>query len=226
MVQRGVLMQIRVLVVGTAAVFLLLALSGCEGGVFGVRGSGNVITESRDVSGFSEIALTGSGKVRVDVNGTESLIIEAEDNIMPLLTSEVNGGRLELGAESSISPTTDVIYTVGAIALEGVAVSGSGQATAAGVAAASFDVEISGSGRVEPTGTAGTLGVEISGSGRYLGEDLEASVGTVRVSGSGGAVVNVTDDLDVDVSGSGDVQYIGDPRVTESITGSGDISRK
>jgi hypothetical protein len=219
-------MQIRVFVVGAAAVFLLLALSGCEGGVFGVRGSGNVITESRDVSGFSEIALAGSGKVRVDVNGTESLIIEAEDNIMPLLTSEVHDGRLELGAESSISPTTDIIYTVGAIALEGVAISGSGEVTAALVAADSFDVDISGSGRVEPTGTTDALVVEISGSGRYLGENLEASVGTVRVSGSGEAVVNVSDDLDVDVSGSGDVQYIGDPTVTESISGSGDISRK
>ena len=95
-----------------------------------------------------------------------------------------------------------------------------------GVADGSFDVEISGSGRVEPTGTADTLVVEISGSGHYLGEDLEASFGTVRVSGSGEAVVNVADNLDVDVSGSGGVQYIGEPTVTESISGSGDITRK
>ena len=219
-------MQTRVLVVGAATVLLLLAASGCDGGVLGVRGSGNVITESRDVSGFNEIALFGSGTVRVGVDGTESLIIEAEDNIMPLLTSEVHDGRLELSVESSISPTTDIIYTVSALALEGVAISGSGEVTATGIAVDSFDVEISGSGRVEPTGTADTLVVGISGSGRYLGEDLEASVGTVRVSGSGEAVVNVTDDLDVDVSGSGGVQYIGDPRVAESIAGSGDITRK
>jgi hypothetical protein len=51
-------------------------------------------------------------------------------------------------------------------------------------------------------------------------------VGTVRVSGSGEAVVNVADELDVDVSGSGGVQYIGDPTVAESISGSGDITRK
>jgi len=219
-------MQTRVLVVGAATVFLLLAASGCDRDVFGLRGSGNVITEPRDVSGFNEIALFGSGKVRVDMNGTESLIIEAEDNIMPLLTSEVHDGRLELSVESSISPTSDVIYTVSAVGLEGVAVAGSGEVTATGVAADSFDVDISGSGRVEPTGTAGTLSVEISGSGRYLGEDFEASVGTVRVSGSGEAVVNVTDDLDVDVSGSGGVQYIGNPAITESVSGSGDISRK
>jgi hypothetical protein len=219
-------MQARVLVLGAATLLMLLAVSACDGGLFGVRGSGNVITESRDVSGFSEIALFGSGTVRVDVNGTESLIVEAEDNIMPLLKTEVRNGRLELSVESSISPTTDVTYTVTAVALDGVTIAGSGDVAATGVAADSFDIEVSGSGRVEPAGTAGTLAVEISGSGRYLGEGLKSSVGTVRVSGSGEAVVNVTDDLDVDVSGSGGVQYIGEPTVTESVSGSGYVTRR
>lgn len=219
-------MQARLLVLGAAMSLMMLAVSACDGGVFGVRGSGDVITESRDVSGFSEIALFGSGTVRVDVNGTESLIVEAEDNIMPLLKTEVLDGRLELSVESSISPTTDITYTISAMALDGVSIAGSGDVTAAGIAAESFDAEISGSGRVEPTGSTGSLAVEISGSGRYLGEALEASVGTVRVSGSGEAVVNVTDDLDIDVSGSGGVQYIGEPNVTQSISGSGDITRK
>ena len=219
-------MQARVLVLGASTLLVLLAVSACDGSVFGVRGSGNVITESRDVSGFSEIALFGSGTVRVDVNGTESLTVEAEDNIMPLLKTEVRNGRLELSVESSISPTTDITYTVAAVALDGVTIAGSGDATATGIAADLFDVEISGSGRVEPTGTAASLVVEISGSGRYLGEGLEASIGTVRVSGSGEAVVNVTDDLDVDVSGSGGVQYVGEPTITESVSGSGRVTRR
>ena len=219
-------MQARVLVLGASTLLVLLAVSACDGSVFGVRGSGNVITESRDVSGFSEIALFGSGTVRVDVNGTESLTVEAEDNIMPLLKTEVANGRLELSVESSISPTTDITYTVAAVELDGVTIAGSGDVTATGIAADLFDVEISGSGRVEPTGTAASLVVEISGSGRYLGEGLEASIGTVRVSGSGEAVVNVTDDLDVDVSGSGGVQYVGEPTITESVSGSGRVTRR
>ena len=219
-------MRMRGLVLGAATLVAMAAVSACDGGVFGVRGSGNVITESRDVSGFSEIAVLGSGNVVVDVNGTESLTVEAEDNIMPLLKTEVRNGRLELSAESSISPTTDVTYTVTAATLDGVSISGSGDVAATGIDAESFDVEISGSGKVEPVGTADTLTLGISGSGRYAGEGLVASVGTVRVSGSGDAVVRVTDDLDVDVSGSGSVEYIGEPTVTESISGSGDISRR
>jgi hypothetical protein len=219
-------MRLRGLVLGAATLITMVAVSACDGGVFGVRGSGNVITESRDVSGFNEIALLGSGTVVVEVNGNESLTVEAEDNIMPLLKTEVHNGRLELSVESSISPTVEVKYTITAATLDGVSISGSGKVAATGIDAESFDVEISGSGKVEPVGTADTLTLGISGSGRYAGEDLIASVGDVRVAGSGDAVVHVTDDLDADVSGSGSVEYIGEPSLTRSISGSGDISQR
>jgi hypothetical protein len=209
-----------------AAMLVALSVSACDTDVFGVRGSGNVITESRDVSGFDEIVVLGSGEVVVDIDGTESLSIEAGDNIMPLLKTEVSNGRLELSADSSISPTTEVKYTITATALAGVSISGSGDVAAAGIAADSFSVEVSGSGRVEPTGTTDTLVLDISGSGNYVGADMVAAAGTVSISGSGKAVVNVTDDLDVDISGSGSVAYIGDPSLTTSISGSGDIQQR
>lgn len=143
----------RVSVLVGAVLRVPLSVSACDGGILGVRGSGNVTTESRDVSGFDEIVVLGSGKAVVDVNGTESLTIEAEDNIMPLLKTEVRNGRLELSVESNISPTTDVKYTITATALRGVSITGSGDVVVTGIDAGSFDVEVSGSGRVEPTGT-------------------------------------------------------------------------
>jgi hypothetical protein len=219
-------MHMRGLVLGAATLVTMVAVSACDGGVFGVRGSGNVITESRDVSGFNQIAVLGSGNVVVDVNGSESLTVEAEDNIMPLLKTEVRNGRLELSVESSISPTVEVKYTITAATLDGLSISGSGNVAATGIDAEAFDVEIRGSGKVEPVGTAETLTLGISGSGRYAGEGLIASVGTVRVSGSGDAVVHVTDDLDAEVAGSGSVKYIGEPSLTTSISGSGDISQR
>ncbi len=215
-----------------AAVILCLGgalIGGCDevGDAFdGVRGSGNVITETRDVAGFDEIVVLGSGDVVVSVTGTESLIIEAEDNIMPLLTIEVRGGRLELGSRSSFSATQGITYTITAAALQGVEINGSGDVAATGVDAESFAVTINGSGDVEPSGTSTGLDIAINGSGNYRGEDLIASVGTVSVAGSGVAVVNVTDDLQVSVSGSGDVEYIGDPTLEASTSGSGDVSQR
>lgn len=191
-----------------------------------MQGSGNVITESRDVSGFEEVVLSGSGRVEIDVTGAEALTIEAEDNIMPRLESRVSNGRLILEAQGPISPTVEVVYTITAATLEGIEVSGSGVVEARGVDGDDFSVEISGSGDVLVEGTlTGRLSLSISGSGEFVGESLTSPEGEVDVSGSGDAVVNVTDSLDVSVSGSGNVDYIGSPDLQVDTSGSGDVNR-
>jgi hypothetical protein len=193
----------------------------------GVQGSGDVITESRDVAGFDVVALTGSGRVDIEVTGTESLTIEAEDNIMPLLRSRVRNGRLTLDTTRSISPTVEVVYTITAASLRGVEVSGSGEVDAVGVEGDDFSVDISGSGEVTLEGQlSGRLSLSISGSGAFDGESLTVPEAEVDVSGSGDAVVNATDVLDVSVSGSGNVEYIGSPEVNEDISGSGEVQQR
>jgi len=220
---RGLVSAISCLVAG----FLLV---GCDNDDVSdgdrVRGSGHVATESREVSGFNEIVLLGSGDVIVSVTGIESLVIDAEDNIMPLLTTEVRNGRLELGSDTSFSANLGITYTITADVLNGVTINGSGDVTASGIDASSFEATINGSGDIEPAGTTEELTVGINGSGSYRGADLTASTGTVEVAGSGSVVVNVSDDLDVSIGGSGDVEYIGDPAVTHSIGGSGDVSKR
>jgi hypothetical protein len=197
------------------------------------------------VSGFDEIVLLTSGDVNVEVTGTESLEIKADDNIMALLTAEVVNGRLELGSSEPFSTTRGITYTITAAELAGVTISGSGDVDASRIDTDSFEATvtgsgtlnpsgtcsrleatISGSGDINPSGSCADLEVTINGSGKFAGDDLEAATGTDTVSGSGDAVVNVTDNLSVRISGSGDVRYIGDPTVSESISGSGDVSRR
>jgi len=189
-------------------------------------GSGDVITESRDVSGFDEIVLLGSGDVIIDMTGTESLEIEAEDNVMALLTSDVIDGRLELGVEGSITTTRGITYTITAAELVGVTIRGSGDVNGTDIDGDSLEVTIEGSGSVDLTGTRSELTVRISGSGDFDGQDLESATGTVTIDGSGGVLVNVTDDLTVTINGSGDVEYMGDPVLHQTINGSGDVSRR
>lgn len=204
-----------------------LLLVGCDDVISeGVRGSGNVITESRTASGFDEIVLLGSGNVNVSITGSESVNIEAEDNIMPLLTTEVRSGRLELGSDEPFSATRSITYTITAASLVGVTINGSGNITASDVDASSFEVTVNGSGDVEPTGTGGELTVNINGSGNYRGANLVASAGDIGISGSGSAVVNVTDDLAVRISGSGNVEYLGNPVLSTETSGSGSVSQR
>jgi hypothetical protein len=209
-------------------VTLAVLFSGCTINIGpGVRGSGNMMTETRDVKGFDEIVVNGSGDVTVDVTGTESLEVEAEDNILPLLTTEVVGGRLELGSNGSFSTTRGIHYTITAATLSGVTIRGSGNVVASDVDTDSFTVQIEGSGDVTPVGTTAALTVVIEGSGNVSAFDLEATTVDVRIDGSGSASVYAVDALDVEVNGSGDVVYDGDPAVVdESINGSGDVRKR
>ena len=235
---------------GLAMVTLLAASCG-EVVIFGderIRGSGTLASETRAVSGFDEVAVFGFGEVFIDVNGTEGLTVEADENLLPYLTTEVSGGRLELGVEPNyqLSPTQDVVYHISAAALTGITVRGSGDVKADGVNAEQFSISItgsgdvatsgsvvgeyavaiSGSGDVEPSGTSGSLDVQINGSGDYHGEGLVTSEAAIGISGSGSAVVNATEHLSVRITGSGDVEYLGNPTLDQTITGSGDIRQR
>ena len=203
-----------------------IAVAGCDTDILGVRGSGDVTTETRDVSGFDEVVLLGSGDVFVDVTGSESLTIEAEDNIIPLLSTEVDDGRLELKATESISPTEPITYTITADMLDAVVITGSGTITATSVDTDTFSPGISGSGNISAEGRCSSLASVISGSGNYDGSDLVCTDGAVTVSGSGNAVVNVTETLEATVTGSGNIQYVGNPSIDRTVTGSGTIEQR
>ena len=219
-----VLNQIRGVLVVALAMAGGFTVSSCSVVDFATeQGSGTIVSETRDVSGFDRIEVIGSGQVAIAVTGTDSLQVEADDNILPLLTTEVRNGKLELSSESSISPSQAIQYTITVESLTGVAVTGSGDVLAVGVDSDRFAVDISGSGSVSPAGATDALSVAISGSGRYRGVDLVAASASVDISGSGGAIINATDELDVDISGSGTVEYTGDPIVTQSISGSGAV---
>ena len=205
-----------------------MALAACTGDGMRteVRGSGVLATETRPVSGFSRIMVSGPGVVHVEISGTESLAVEAEDNILDVLTIEVVNGRLELGhrAFTNIVPTREITYRITAASLNAVAVSGSGQLDVAPVGVSSFSVSISGSGSIAPSGSTASLSVDVSGSGAYLGANLSADTAEVNVSGSGQALVNASQDLVASVSGSGSIRYLGDPALTRTVSGSGTVS--
>ena len=227
----------------------LSALAGgvasCGGGPLSVRGSGNVVSEAREVSGFDKIALDGSGTVRIEVTGSESLTIEAEDNLLPYLTSDVDEGTLELGSSRTITATEEIVYTIEVVSLAEVRIGGSGDVTVPGVSGDRLEVDISGSGSfespgievdsfvggisgsggIEVSGAAGSLDVSISGSGAFAGADLTAKTGSVSISGSGDATVNVTDRLEAEVSGLGDIVYFGNPELDAETSGLGNINQ-
>ena len=149
----------------TILIAIVLLLCAC--GLRAVRGSGRLVTESRDVRDFDRVSLTGSGEVILIQGEEESLTIETNDNVMRDVTSEVKGGTLTLGTESGkLISATQLRFTVTVRDLAGLTVSGSGDITAERVDTDRLEVRVSGSGDVQIDAlTADRVEVRISGSG-------------------------------------------------------------
>jgi hypothetical protein len=202
--------------------------AGCGITSPGIKGSGNVITETRKVSGFKEVSLNGSGQLTLDRDGTESLTITADDNLLPYLTSEVSGNRLTLGTKehTGISPSKDIIYKLTVKDLDEITVAGSGSADAKGIHTDQLKVVVAGSGSLSATGTADQQEVMIAGSGDYHGANVKSRGVTISIMGSGNAELDASDKLNATIMGSGDIKYSGDAVVSKNILGSGSIVKQ
>jgi hypothetical protein len=214
-------MNLRLLSVPTLAI----AIVACDHGG-GLKGSGTLKTESRNVSGFTQIALDSMGDVTLSQTGTESLTIEAEDNLLPHLRTTVSGGRLTLDTDGSLQPTKPIHYTIGMKDITGLDISGAGNVTGTQLHTSAIVVRVSGAGDLTLSGQADRQDVDLSGAGNYHAPQLATKTAKVTVSGAGNATVQVSDALDVNVSGAGNVDYSGDPKVTKHVDGAGSVRKR
>lgn len=224
-----------------ALLLAIVLVTACNG-----TGSGDVITETRQVSNFDSIALSGVGDVIVTQSGSESLTIETDDNLMGRLKIDVENGTLTLGFKTGINlitPTRLVFYVdvddLNSLAISGsgnietdgletghleATISGSGNIQVSGLVADQVTAKISGSGGINLAGDASAQDVVISGSGKYLAGDLCGASVAVSISGSGDATVCATGSLDSNISGSGSVNYYGRPTINSTSSGSGELN--
>jgi Putative auto-transporter adhesin, head GIN domain len=220
---------------GSKSLFKLLLLLavplmavGCDDFSPGIRGSGKVVSETRNPTGFSAIVLKGTGRVLIDTNGSESLEITADDNLLPLLTSEIQGDQLVLGTKdnTNVSPSNEIVYKVSAKNLNSIELSGSGSIDSKGTKADVLIIVIGGSGDVSAAGTAERQEITVAGSGNYKGDNLKSKSTVITISGSGNVDVDTSEKLDVTIAGSGSINYRGNPAITQKVLGSGSIQKK
>ncbi len=207
---------------------LTLGVVGCDPMVIAgihapVVGSGRVVSEARPVTDVREVVLSGVGRVVVMQGRRPALIVTAEDNLLPLLTTHASGERLTLSAGGSIQPRREIVYHLTVRDLDELVISGAGEADVTHLSTDFLRVVISGSGTVAARGYAVEQRVLLSGDGRYFGENLESRHAHVEVSGAGYAIVWVRETLDALVSGSGLIEFYGRPAVRQTVSGSGAV---
>lgn len=208
-------------------------------------------TEDRHLSGFHAIEVGGPYDVTITQGSTESVKVEAPENIMPHVTTEVVNGVLKIYNKHNdmfhwgdLFHHKKILVYVTAKYLNSIEVSGSGDAafknglhgdkmslkvSGSGdvngvLEVKELETKISGSGDVRISGHAETSAVQVSGSGDYHARDFITQNTDVHVSGSGDASVYASNKIDASVSGSGDISYAGSPKsVFKRKSGSGDI---
>ena len=209
-----------------AVVFSTLACSINFGDRQSVEGSGVLALQERTVKTFQAIEIAGSADVDVSIGEPQSVIIETDDNILPLIETEVRGDTLVIRTVSNTSIISEhpihVIIIVKS--LDTVRIAGSGNMNIEGLAAEKLQIELPGSGNITATGTAERVVVSLGGSGNILCGDLAAQSAEININGSGNVTVDTSESLDVHISGSGNVHYRGNPAIiNKSVSGSGSV---
>ncbi|MFA6949338.1 MAG: head GIN domain-containing protein [Lentimicrobiaceae bacterium] len=226
---------------------LALLLTSCEGDLFDrVKGTGPVIPENRYVSSFNNVSVNLPADVFISQGDDESVIIEAQENVLDVIRTEVRNNELNVKFEKGVivkhfEPIKVYITSshVNLLQLSGsgniynltpintndldVRISGSGEIDLMDIDSPVVHANISGSGNISFSGYCGDQYHEISGSGNIYAFQLLSETADIQINGSGRSEVTVTDYLDANISGSGNIYYKGNPLINSHISGSGGI---
>jgi hypothetical protein len=207
-------------------------------------------TQTRQVSDFSSIDSGGPFNVHIKMDGTESVKIEADANIINDIETVVESGTLKIKFKDREYRRYNNIHKteiyVSARSLNGLINSGSGHMNVDGIITTSGEFKailsgsgsintsvksgnlhavISGSGSISINGNTGYADFVISGSGQIEGKDLKTESIKAVVTGSGNIYVAAEKSVSAHITGSGSVNYSGSASVVDSRSvGSGRVN--
>lgn len=222
-----------------------LGFSSCEK----IRGKGEVISQTRNVTGYQGIELSVDGTIYLTPGEEYAMVLQGQENILNHLETKVHGNTLVIKPDNGVvfGKHDQIIAYITAPDISSVGISGSGNIQVNGdwqgnsfeievsgsgsvyinsIETDQFEAKISGSGNIQVNGGyIGTEEVKISGSGNVDLRNVESENNYTSISGSGDVYTWVNGLLDANISGSGNIFYLGSPSINAHISGSGNIRR-
>jgi Putative auto-transporter adhesin, head GIN domain len=206
--------------VRTVAFFVIAA--GCN--VTGVQGSGKAAHEARQVAAFDAIDVRGALDVEITAGSAQQIAIDGDDNLVPLVHTEVSGHILTIRTERSYHAKVPLIAHVAMPSFTGLDLSGAGNVRVEHIAGGDVALTVSGAGKLTAAGSAHELDVDLSGAGSIDAEALHVEHALVKLGGTGDVDVNASNALSVRISGAGHVRYDGHPaQLYKQISGVGSL---
>ncbi|WGK64322.1 head GIN domain-containing protein [Croceiramulus getboli] len=214
-----------------------------------VKGNGDETTITREVGSYDQVNVAGFFDVELVAGKEGSLTLKGESNLLEYIITEVENGALKIKTEKGVnldpSWNKTIFITVPFEDLEEVTLSGSGDVIAKDVIkadqfrtavagsgdlivevdAGDAEAKVAGSGDLTIKGRATNFTTAVAGSGDVHASDLKAENVTASVAGSGDISVYCSGMFKARVSGSGDIEYSGNPQKEDiKVAGSGSVS--
>ena len=192
-----------------------------------VKGSGVAATETREVGNFNGVDVGGVFQVDISAGKDFSVKIEADDNLMQFIQTEVNDGVLKITTSERLKSHNPLRIIVTAPEIDSIEASGASNVSLAGVKNSELRIDTSGASKVNLQGETASLSIEVSGASEVEAESLKAENATIDASGASHATVFVTGRLVSDASGASKIGYTGNPaRVEKNSSGASKVYQK
>ena len=230
-------------------VALAIIISSCNlvGGER-IRGNGNMKTETRNISPFDGVSLSGNTDLYVKQDSVFSVRVEADENLMEYIITELDGSTLKIRSKDGANlkssrsikvyvsaPSFNYFKAAGACDIFSENKITSSAAIAIDISGASdvkmeliapkVEADLSGAGSLTLSGQTKDFKVDGSGSSDINCFDLQTENSVLELSGAGNADVFASVKLDVRVSGAADIKYKGNATVTQKISGAGSVKK-
>jgi hypothetical protein len=231
----------KLLLIGTA---LVLLLNSCNF----VTGSGNIVTETKQVSNFTGINISSAFDAEVKIGPVTEVKIEADDNIIKYVRVEVSGNTLTIRTEhlNNISNahlkvfiTTPSLNDINASAAADVKVvdelkgngkfhfnASSAATIEAVIEAPEVGVEASSSGTVKLTGRTKNYQAQASSGANIKTAGLLSETSDINVSSGANADVYASVSLNADASSGGNITYHGEGSIKQNTSSGGSVEKK
>ena len=202
----------------------LLLIAGCHVG--GIMGNGHVVTDTRQVSDFSEIEADGGFRIEWR-NGPPSLTITTDENLLRFISNENVDHRLRLHSRGNLWPTHNTTVVISSTTRSGAKLTGAARLTANQLSGPSFAVESTGAAKVHLDGKVDDLITDMTGASKLEANTLQTRTAEISSTGASKAEVAVSESLKVSITGAGKVVYSGNPPTVEKhVSGAGSIRHK
>lgn len=212
------------------------------------KGTGEIITETREISGFDSIYVQNNINVVITIDTIWEIKVEAGENMLPKIITKVDNGKLSLSNINQCnfvrSFKNSIIVFIKLPSIKGIETDGDGYIKSTNIIkvdkldiktnntgdldlllnAGNVSTYIHGSSDVILTGTTAFHNVSIRGTGFAKCSELVTQETMLYSNTTGNAYVNVIKDLNATIAGSGNVYYSGNPKEIKSkIIGSGQL---